>query len=95
MDNGQKLRVNLQALRIKSFDTTDPARQQAGTVHGLDCTDCSNCTGCSNCSGCSNCTACSNCSGCSMCSMSTAVSCDLSCLGTSRDDYCWDTYMVS
>jgi hypothetical protein len=30
-----------------------------------------------------------------MCSMSTAVSCDLSCLGTSIYDFCWDTYMSS
>jgi hypothetical protein len=49
MANG-KLRLNLEALRLKSFETTADRAAERGTVRGLDsgCGFCTACTGCTN-----------------------------------------------
>ena len=46
-----KLRLNLAALRLKSFETTPDPQATRGTVVGMDddsCTNCSACTACTN-----------------------------------------------
>lgn len=57
-----KLRLNLAALRLKSFDTTPNVEAERGTVQGMACEVCSQCTGCTNCTlatyGCSQVTYC-------------------------------------
>jgi hypothetical protein len=57
-----KLRLNLAALRLKSFDTTPDVKAERGTVLGMVCEPCSQCTGCTNCTaatyGCSQITYC-------------------------------------
>jgi len=56
-----KLRLNLAALRLKSFETTPDTGGARGTVLGMD-SECSQCTGCTQCTlatyGCSQATNC-------------------------------------
>lgn len=46
----RKLRLNLEALRIKSFETSPGSGLQKGTVHGHQ-EPCGTCTFCTNCTG--------------------------------------------
>lgn len=46
-----KIRLNLEALRLKSFETTDGPNAERGTVKGMDCNEgfpggCTYCTAC-------------------------------------------------
>lgn len=52
-----KLKLNLDDLRVVTFGTT-PALGDDGTVHALECGEC---TACSDYTGCSDCTACTRC----------------------------------
>ena len=62
-----KLKLNLDDLRVESFETTAQAGHAEGTVQALcdgtdECGNCTECTNCSECTGCTDCTACTDCS---------------------------------
>jgi hypothetical protein len=69
----RKLKLQLEDLRIDSFQTT-PAEKPKGTVFGEQCTCYTNCT----CPGCPTCDA--SCNG--TCDASCNGTCDASCNGT-------------
>ena len=68
-----KLKLRLEDLRIDSF-TTEPAREEKGTVFGEQCTCYTNCS----CPGCPTCDA--SCNG--TCNATACGSCGASCGGT-------------
>jgi len=76
----RKLKLQLDDLRIDSFDTT-PAQQAKGTVFGEQCTCYTQCTcpGCPTCDASCNGTCAASCNG--TCGASCAGTCDLSCDG--------------
>jgi hypothetical protein len=76
-----KLRLNLAALRLKSFETTPDTGAMRGTVAGMDESQCSPCTNCTfNTATCSALTMCGN------------GSCQNTCLNASvTDSNCYGT----
>jgi hypothetical protein len=77
----RKLKLDLDALQVESFDTTVADHRHEGTVFGQGCTCYTNCT----CPGCPTCDA--SCGG--TCAASCNGTCDASCNGTCGEyTYC-------
>ena len=92
MPNG-KLRLDLAALRLKSFETTADPGAERGTVRGMDqdCGACTYCTGCTN--SCGQVTWCiGSCNGPTGCggASQTDSDCEPSWAGTCWDETCYD-----
>lgn len=77
----RKLKLDLDALQVESFDTTSAGNRHDGTVFGQGCTCYTQCT----CPGCPTCDASCNgtCGG--TCEASCNGTCDASCNGTCGD----------
>lgn len=85
----KKLRLQLDDLRIDSFDTTAPQKAK-GTVFGEQCTCYTNCT----CPGCPTCYQSCNGSCDASCNGSCGATCDGTC-GATCEDTCYNTCAVS
>jgi hypothetical protein len=70
----RKLKLDLDALQVESFDTTSAGHRHDGTVFGQQCTCYTQCT----CPGCPTCDA--SCNG--TCEASCNGTCDATCNGT-------------